>query len=378
MDNLNKKYWFHKNPKKTLAITILVFLLLIEFICFTIEKVRPNQLNIGDLILDGVEPQYQRFDLHTFYNYKPNSIYAGWKFDKYGFVRTPNIENINNLKEKIVVLFGGSTVYGVGATDLKTTIPSYLQTILNQRNDGNFYRVYNAGVRGFFSYLEMIRYIQDVRSQLKPDIVIVLNGRNDIYLSIKGYLSDNFDTSYSIKLENDLQKNISEVQYRQLIKSIVLSTNTGVVMFRIFKRYKIWLNDTLNENIETNTFSIDNNQLTKSLNNYIFIMDIFKYLVEKDKKEFHWFIQPVAHYKKKLTDKEKKQIKKQDYLNEIENYDKKINFSYNYLLKENNNAKNLSEIFKTYQETLYQDDTHYNDKANKIIARELSHYILKN
>ena len=37
-----------------------------------------------------------------------------------------------------------------------------------------------------------------------PDIIISLNGRNDIYLASKGYLVENFNTEYSKSIESQI------------------------------------------------------------------------------------------------------------------------------------------------------------------------------
>ena len=45
------------------------------------------------------------------------------------------------------------------------------------------------------------------------------------------------------------------------------------------------------------------------MNNYILIMETFKFTVESLNKDFYWFLQPVAHIKK-LTSEEKERLKK--------------------------------------------------------------------
>ena len=46
------------------------------------------------------------------------------------------------------------------------------------------------------------------------------------------------------------------------------------------------------------------------MNNYILIMETFKFTVESLNKDFYWFLQPVAHVKKELTFEEKERLKK--------------------------------------------------------------------
>ena len=55
----------------------------------------------------------------------------------------------------------------------------------------------------------------------------------------------------------------------------------------------------------------------------------------------------------------------------MENYNQIINFSYDYLIKQNVNLIDISDIFLLLNDTLYIDDCHYNDLANSIIAKEI-------
>ena len=187
---IKKANWFINNPKKTLLFTIILLVITVEIFSFTVLKIYSYYK--GDAL------PYQKFDVHTFYNYKPNTnvtfdgwkgVVKGtiyWKFDDFGMVYTPNDQNIKNLPEKKVVLFGGSTVFGVGSSSLSKTIASNLHKFLNNSNSKYFFRVYNAGLRGSSSYQEFNRYLNDVRSQIEPDIVISLNGRNAVYYATKG------------------------------------------------------------------------------------------------------------------------------------------------------------------------------------------------
>ena len=87
-----------------------------------------------------------------------------------------------------------------------TSIASNINKIINKKDLDYFYRVYNAGTRGSFSYQEFIKYLNDIKKEINPDIVIVLNGRNDVYLASKGFLQENFDTEYSLILKSLLKK----------------------------------------------------------------------------------------------------------------------------------------------------------------------------
>ena len=107
-------------------------------------------------------------------------------------------------------------------------------------------------------------------------------------------------------------------------------------------------------------------------------MKAFKQVVEEDKKQFIWILQPVAHYKKTLTDVEKSRINGEKKLLNA-NYEKEIKFSYDYLTNLSNPGfTDLSDIFMNINKTVYIDNCHYNDEGNKIIAKRISELILSN
>ena len=383
--SLKKENWFLNNPKKTIIFSSILLLLTIEIVSFCILKTwtiyrsyKPSaSLNLST---------YQKFDVHTFYNYKPNTntTFDGWKgvikekiywkFDNFGMVYTPNSENKKNLPEKKVVLFGGSTVFGVGSSSLSNTIASNLHIFLNNDKSKYFYRVFNAGVRGYSGYQEFNRYLNDVRNQIEPDIVIDLNGRNDAYYATKGLFQNNFDTNYSKLIEKQIEDN--------RIKKYPIFKNTTNLSKLIFNKLKI-LSDHSDESHsdeiskkEPNSTSKKN--IEKSLNNYRTIMKAFKGVVIEDKKQFFWILQPVALYKKNLTNVEKSRIYGEKRLLSA-NYKKKIKFSYDYLTNLSNPSfVDLSDIFMNINKTVYIDHCHYNDEGNKIIAKRISELILSN
>jgi len=74
-----------------------------------------------------------------------------------------------------VFMFGGSTMWGTGASDDKT-IPSYVQSML-----GDEYDVYNFGDTGYVSAQELNALLLLLAQGRVPDIVIFYDGVNDGY-----------------------------------------------------------------------------------------------------------------------------------------------------------------------------------------------------
>lgn len=78
-----------------------------------------------------------------------------------------------------VFVFGGSTVWGMGAPD-DGTIPSHLQRILAERHSGAVC-VVNYGEIGYVSTQELIAFIGQLQRGNLPDEVIFYDGVNDVF-----------------------------------------------------------------------------------------------------------------------------------------------------------------------------------------------------
>jgi hypothetical protein len=366
---------FEINAKKTLFFIFIFIIFLLEGLSFLILETRsPDRDYYED------KKVYQRVDMHTFYNYKPNTktsfnwgkkenSYIDWEFDSNGLVKTPTTNIYNTNTVKTIVIFGGSTIFGVGSSSQSTTIAANIQELLNQEN-GTKYRVLNAGVRGYNSYQEYIRYLNDIR-QLNPDIIIDINGYNDVFNSINGQQQENFDSEYSLDLEKKI--NAPDNNFENFNK-----------IFNNSYSYRL-LNKVVNrlvKNIPTKSeevidFSITEESIEKALDNYLFIMDNFKFAVESEGKEFYWILQPTPSYKKILSLEEKLNLDHAYSKYLVSDFREKLVFSYNYILDNNKNIIDLSGIFEDNSNTLYIDTCHYNDQANKIIASNVVEIILK-
>jgi lysophospholipase L1-like esterase len=87
-----------------------------------------------------------------------------------------------------VFITGGSTAWGSGAPSQRDTISHYLEEMLNARTasaGGNRYEVINAAFPAWSTTQEKI-LIQQIIADLKPDVVIMVSGNNDVHWSLQG------------------------------------------------------------------------------------------------------------------------------------------------------------------------------------------------
>jgi len=78
-----------------------------------------------------------------------------------------------------IFMVGGSTMFGAGATSDKTTIPGYLQQLLNEKDFGFDIEVINSGIQGADSNAEL-KLIEQKLVIFSPDLIIIYDGWNDL------------------------------------------------------------------------------------------------------------------------------------------------------------------------------------------------------
>ncbi len=95
--------------------------------------------------------------------------------------RTVNTTNpaCDAARRKVIWMFGGSTLFGMGVPDVET-IPSHLSQELNGGGRGCF-EVVNLGMEGYLTNQELILLIEALKSGQHPDMVVFYDGVNEAY-----------------------------------------------------------------------------------------------------------------------------------------------------------------------------------------------------
>jgi lysophospholipase L1-like esterase len=102
-----------------------------------------------------------------------------------GLRRTVNPMNpaCNEARRKVIWMFGGSTLFGLGVPDMET-IPSNLSKELNSTGSGCFV-ILNAGMEGYLTNQELILLVELLKTGQRPDIVIFYDGVNDANAAVE-------------------------------------------------------------------------------------------------------------------------------------------------------------------------------------------------
>ena len=155
---------------------------------------------------DDVEKRQLCLD---FYNLKtsgdeliPNQSTDSITINTLGF-RGAEFFTVKPLDTYRIFMVGGSTMFGAGATSDKTTIPGYLQQLLNEKDFGFDIDVINSGIQGADSYAEL-KLIEQKLVRFSPDLVIIYDGWNDLRANNTPMeVKENWETICKFGKEND-------------------------------------------------------------------------------------------------------------------------------------------------------------------------------
>lgn len=114
---------------------------------------------------------------------EPHTDLPTIKTNELGF-RDKSLQPRKHNEYRIVIL-GGSTAWGMGASSNDKTVAGVLESQLNTSSDKYSYRVMNGAYPGWQSRQELTTLIE-FYDEFDPDMVIALTGWNDVYVLTSG------------------------------------------------------------------------------------------------------------------------------------------------------------------------------------------------
>ena len=177
---------YYKNTATMLLNILFVFLILDLCALFVIKMWHPSEISISERkveagLLDAmgnVQLAWGRYEPFVVWR-ADTSICMEEQIDPEGFRITPG--SVSATDSYKVFVFGGSAVWGFGVPD-SCTIPAYLLNIL-QMNTTLPVEMRNFGQVGYVSTQEVIELMFQIRSENIPDLVIFMDGMNDVSAS---------------------------------------------------------------------------------------------------------------------------------------------------------------------------------------------------
>lgn len=354
---------------------------------------------IGRRILSLINPRYnylpqmeeydnlsQDFALYSMFTHTKN--FSGFHIttDNYGF-RYSEFENkLISLEtelfsqKKTNLIIGGSTVFGVGASNDQNTISSYLSKKTNER-------WINIGLRAGNSFQEYLNLIKILGKLKNIGEIVFLSGLNDIYMNLAFDKSNFLDDLIfnQTDIENFMNKfRLSQHSRKKIILASFISVFKKVKTLDIIhlKTVKDMINfkkvkTSLKKESEDELFSIFER-------NFLLYSALEKTLKNTS---IYFFLQPYFYWVDKKSNLKEDEII--EYLNnksETSSYIyKKINSSlHNKVSKKLNDFSQKyklnffdlnNENFGSKEDFIFADRVHLTDLGNKITAEMISKYI---
>jgi lysophospholipase L1-like esterase len=195
---------FARYPKTTLCVTVLVLLGLVELFCYSLIVFKGHRdLRFAypyNRILSGYTV-FQNVPGHSFRTsaIKSDPSEPDPVLDEHGFLHDTPITREKPPGTFRIFLMGGSTAFGAGQNIRYHTVHPYpdglyaypssiagrLQSYLQAHNPGTHYEVINAAGFERRIHQSLIQYIETL-SQFQPDLIINLDGMNDVYSLVTG------------------------------------------------------------------------------------------------------------------------------------------------------------------------------------------------
>lgn len=294
-----------------------------------------------------------------------------------------------------IIVLGGSTVEGDGASGSTTALPAMLQGVLSSRymvtkRPRARIEVVNGGVGGYFSTQELLRYISDLR-HFQPDLVLAYNGWNDLKMHNEA-LHYNGPTAPQLWHRETEQNNIILNNYykiwptlgraMEIIAQRIIETFEGFALFHIPERGLVQLIDrTLQTAIEN---AIPSNPASpfspKSVQRYVDNMEMLILRNRADNVATAWFLQPLVGLGNKPLAAGRERSYYELYPNRIERrktFFRLAKRSQQEIIHKYSKAPivcaaSLTDVFDGHPEELFEDSGHLYDKGNAIVAKRIA------
>ena len=264
--------------------------------------------------------------------------------------------------EKRIFVLGGSAAAGWGASHDNTTFPLITEKLLHQAGRSQAF-FFNAGVDGFNSNQEWVLMATKIMD-LKPDLVILFDGYNDMHFSMR----ENWTADYNIYSAQTLELMSFHPWYLHsaLLSAIANRTKEGRTRSKFVGKsgiYRPSYFDTYLRNISKIAWAV-RSQRGKTL-----------VLLQP-----HFLIT-----ERPLTEPEKLISKNGHDINMYTNYSelmvKHYRYAQTHMKRFSHNSawefQDSNQFFKNNTDTIFQDEVHLTDTGHSILASHLSKLILE-
>jgi hypothetical protein len=358
------------------CLLVIIPLILMEIFSFAYIKITSDKGTYRDRLKPVINPYHP----YLGYVHAPKSTYEITKgLSKKMVLRTD--ENGNSITPAFsyddpditIIITGGSTMFGVGSSDNKTTVPSILERLINERL-GIRAEVVNLALRGAHSFQEMLivdRYFAENQAYL----VLAISGRNDAAHAFKeptvesAFLRKHvWDNAVSLVRQAER----GELILINLVHKLRLWSYTFDLLYRQITNRSGKAPLVASSNLELHKEQpATMKERAKITATHFAAADLFSRMNDA---KFVMFLQPTLYTKNNWTEKEMQRMKRKDWsdavIEELRNKEHEFYEAFRETEKPFHFV-DLSDVFADARETLYIDYCHYNDEAAANLAEKV-------
>jgi len=365
------KNFFERNPRKTLVLFIIIFLVSLEVVGHLIYYFTHQRTFIFH------KTDFVEFSPYGFVHYKPNTTIllpgypAHLETDQYGYVHNGYKKEIGP-EQYLIFLVGGSAAEGRGSSSNAATMAACLERVLNQRAGGERFRVVNAGMSGFVTYQELSLLQGEIIPKFKPRLVVALDGHNDGWCAVSfAEWRPNWQP-YFDQLTRDVNRNM-EPGFGILIDLTKRHSIIAATFEKLRKRFVPKKVGSFSQKTKP-----PEARLEAAARGYVVNQQIIRELLNLHGARYQAFLQPflASYLKREMQPEEVKFLQAwgAEYP-EGDIYYQGMEIFYNKLSKEAGSLgffNDFSKLFMETPETTYVDHCHFNDAGNKMIAEAMA------
>lgn len=282
------------------------------------------------------------------YKIEPNQHKSTVNINSYGF-RGPEFSKIKPDDTYRIFVLGGSTTISLRAPSDETTHPGYLQELFDKSQLDFNIEVINAGTPSFTSTQEL-KTVKHKLINFDPDLVIIYDGSNDLNLPY-GYIPSK--SSFRSIVADGFNR------YLPFWETIPVAYHFFTALGNEEKSYSF---DPSTTQSKVNLWKENLQNICAIGNEYNFDVVII--------------LQPIlGSGTKKLTEYEQNQYELFEHDKVLKSYNEFAN-ELVYLEEYCTKVVDYRNIFDSYDEIIYFDNTHVKYQANKIIAENIYETII--
>jgi hypothetical protein len=205
---------FARHPKTTLCVTVLVLLGLIELACYLVVVFTGHRDLQFQYSYNRILSGYTVFQNVPGHSFRTSAIKSAASepdpvLDEHGFLHDTPITREKPPGTFRIFLVGGSTAFGAGQNiryhgvhpypdglyAYPSSIAGQLQSYLQTHNPAVHYEVINAAGFERRIHQSFLQYVETL-SQFHPDLIISLEGMNDVYSVVTGTPFEDLDQQF--------------------------------------------------------------------------------------------------------------------------------------------------------------------------------------